>query len=63
MEREPDFLISIEDERLSDNSHVYNVIFAGQKIPAISHDDAESIANKIADAINWHSVADAKIRW
>lgn len=63
MNNEPDFKIVIASERLSDNSHVYNVHFAGRSIPAVSREDAEALAAAMADAINYYSVADAKVMW
>lgn len=51
----PSILIWIEEETLSDQSKVYNVVLPGEKLSAVSSADADELALKIVDAINDHT--------
>jgi hypothetical protein len=51
--------IKVEAETLSDGSTVYNVVFGKLTLPAVSEVHADLLADKIAAAINEHSVDEA----
>jgi hypothetical protein len=57
--------IHIYAKRLTDSSLVYDVHFRDVRFPAITENDAIALADKIAGAINDHSVdtAEAVIEW
>lgn len=57
----PGTLIFVVAETLSDNSKVYNVVLGEHKWHAVSQGEAIELAEKIADAINDHTVDTADV--
>lgn len=55
-DKTPEILIHVVEEKLSDNSVVFNVDFCGQKLAAIDADAAEALADGIAALINEYTV-------
>lgn len=60
-----DYQIYIVAKRLIDSSLVWDVCFNGMTIPAATDNDAYALADKLAAAINEHSLdtADVAIEW
>lgn len=65
-----EFSIRIEPNKLSDGSEVFNVVIAGEphageiarlSIGAVSEKDANEMADRIAEAINDHSIDTASV--
>lgn len=51
----PDHLFWVLSEELSDGSTVYNVEFGDTKFPCVTENDANDLAEKMADAVNEHT--------
>lgn len=53
--KEPDFLFFVVREKLSDGSEVFNVQFGDTQFCGVTQEDAQELAQKMADAINEHT--------
>jgi hypothetical protein len=47
--------VAIIEHKLTDGSLVYNVLVGGLDLPAVTHDDAISLADKLCTAIEIHT--------
>lgn len=59
----PDVLIWIEKETLTDGSEVFNVKFGDEVLQSVTEDDANNLAEGMAELINNHTNTSAGVMY
>lgn len=59
----PEHLFWVVEETLSDGSKVYNVEFGDVHFPCVTENDANTLAEKLADAIEEHTTTTAGVMY